>query len=274
MRVARGRALVLVVILGCAGAGRAGEAPRDASLVQAQKDLDEAKRIGKAGKPGEAVPLIERALQIREKALGPDRPEVAECLDRLGNMHLALGNYTQAEPLLERALRIRESALGKSHPDVAQSLISLGHLYLFGKGSYERAEPLFQRALQIAEAALGKDHLTVAGPPPGPRSGLRPEETPPRLRPPPCSNARSRWRASLRSCARAGWASGGTGCRAQGRKPRPFTSSSRRPDSSSARRPPSRLSSTSPPLTSCTSPPTASFSARASRRRRPRVAAG
>ncbi len=110
---------------------------------------------------GRAEPLYERALAIREAALGKNHPDVADALNNLASLYLDQGLYGRAEPLYQRALAIREAALGKNHPDVASSLNNLAILYM-EQGLYGRAEPLYQRALAIREAALGKNHPDVA----------------------------------------------------------------------------------------------------------------
>src|SRR5262249_16138368 len=76
-----------------------------------------------------AEPLLQRALQIREKALGPDRSYVARALHDLALLHVDKGDYAGAEPLLQRALQIREKALGPDHPDVASSLTDLSVIH-------------------------------------------------------------------------------------------------------------------------------------------------
>jgi tetratricopeptide (TPR) repeat protein len=109
----------------------------------------------------EVKPLYQRALAIREKALGPDHPDVAQSLNNLAALYDAQGQYARAEPLYQRALAIVEKALGPDHPHVATSLNNLAFLYKV-QGQYARAEPLYQRALGIREQALGPDHPDVA----------------------------------------------------------------------------------------------------------------
>ncbi|HEX2573907.1 MAG TPA: tetratricopeptide repeat protein [Polyangia bacterium] len=153
---------VAVVIIACwAVEVRAEEVPADAPLAQAQKDLNEAARLDKEAKYAEAVTFAEQARRLREKARGPNHPEVAECLQVLGDLHRTQGHYQQGESLLQRALEIRETTLGKGDLTVAQTLNSLGTLY-FEQALFDRAEPLYQRALRIRQAVLGKDHLDVA----------------------------------------------------------------------------------------------------------------
>ena len=109
----------------------------------------------------EAQPLLERALSIRVRALGPSHIEVANVLNRLALLHHGHGLYAQAQPLHERALAIREQALGPDHPDVAVSLNNLAILH-DDQGRYTEAQPLHERALAIREEALGRDHPHVA----------------------------------------------------------------------------------------------------------------
>ena len=96
-----------------------------------------------------AEPLYQRALAVREKALGPDHPDVTTSLNNLALLYKSQGRYEAAEPLYKRALAINEKALGLDHPNVATSLNNLAELYR-AQGRYEAAEPLYQRALAVS----------------------------------------------------------------------------------------------------------------------------
>ncbi len=133
---------------------------KDRALQEARKLHEESVRLRRAGKYEEARPLAERALEIREKALEPDHPDVAGSLNDLAILYRNKGDYAKAEPLYQRSLAIREKALGPEHPDVAASLNNLAILYRL-KGDYAKAEPLHQRALAIWEKALGLEHPDV-----------------------------------------------------------------------------------------------------------------
>ncbi len=115
---------------------------------------------GRAEYPA-AAPLLQRALAISEKALGPDHPDTASSLNCLAVLYRAQGRYEEAAPLYQRALAIREEALGPDHPYTATSLNNLAALYL-SQGRYEEAGPLYLRALAIWEKALGPDHSSTA----------------------------------------------------------------------------------------------------------------
>jgi len=70
------------------------------------------------GRYSESEPLLQRALAIREEALGPQHPDVASTLNNLGMLLQKQGNYAAAEPLFQRALAIWETGLGLEHPNV------------------------------------------------------------------------------------------------------------------------------------------------------------
>ena len=114
----------------------------------------------KLGRYSDAEPLYKRSLAIREKALGPDHPDVAFSLINLGALYFDKGRYADAEPEFKRSLDIREKALGPDHPDVAVSLNNLAELYR-AQGRYADAEPLYKRSLAITGKALGPDHPDV-----------------------------------------------------------------------------------------------------------------
>ena len=56
------------------------------------------------GRYADAEPLYKRSLAIREKALGPNHPDVATSLNNMGLLYERQGQYAEAEPLHKRAL--------------------------------------------------------------------------------------------------------------------------------------------------------------------------
>jgi CHAT domain-containing protein/Tfp pilus assembly protein PilF len=140
----------------------ATQQPGSAGLEQdARKLYEEFRKLQRAGKYDEALPLAERVLEIRERLSGPEHPDVADSLNDLARLYLDRGDYAKAEPLLNRALAILEKALEPEHPSVAASLSNLSLLYK-NRGEYSKAEPLLNRALAIREKALGPEHPDVA----------------------------------------------------------------------------------------------------------------
>jgi CHAT domain-containing protein/lipopolysaccharide biosynthesis regulator YciM len=152
----------LAVVLLCVAPGTAiAEESRDAKLLEAQAAFDEATQLKGAGKYSEAIARAQHALALREAALGGMHPDVANCLNQVGELYRRQGDLAHAEPLLQRALAIREAPPGAPPLDVAQTLNDLANLY-WVQGLYDRAESLHQRALTLREAAVGKNHPLVA----------------------------------------------------------------------------------------------------------------
>ncbi len=56
---------------------------------------------------GQAEPLYQRALAIREKALGPNHPNVTTSLENLAALYRATKRDEEGETLEQRAARIR-----------------------------------------------------------------------------------------------------------------------------------------------------------------------
>ncbi|WP_437542208.1 tetratricopeptide repeat protein [Sorangium sp. So ce367] len=137
------------------------EAAAKGPLEEAARQSARVLELERAGRYDEAIPLARRALELRERALGSEHPDVATSLNNLAGLLQTKGDYAAAEPLHRRALAIREKALGPEHPDVATSLNDLAGL-LQAKGDYAAAEPLYRRALAIREKALGPEHPDVA----------------------------------------------------------------------------------------------------------------
>jgi hypothetical protein len=59
-----------------------------------------------AGETANAIPLAERALAIRKKALPVDHPDIARNLQTVAALYKVQGRYTEAEPLYQSALAI------------------------------------------------------------------------------------------------------------------------------------------------------------------------
>jgi tetratricopeptide (TPR) repeat protein len=104
-----------------------------------------------------ARPLLERALAIREKVLGPEHPDTALSLNNLAHLLTAQGDLAAARPLHERALAIREKVHGPEHPLTTGSLNHFAYV-LQEQGDLAGARPLYERALAISEKVLGPEH--------------------------------------------------------------------------------------------------------------------
>jgi TonB family protein len=88
--------------------------PQSKELAEAERLNHQVVELENQSKFNEATPLAERALAIREKALGPDHPLVAVSLETAAQLYEKQGKRSEAIPLKKRALAIREKlALGE-----------------------------------------------------------------------------------------------------------------------------------------------------------------
>ena len=88
--------MVIALALVCAGnaaAQKPGELARATALDQQILQL-----YGQ-GRYADAIPLARKVLAIREKALGPDHPDLATSLNRLAALYDSQGRFAEAEPL-------------------------------------------------------------------------------------------------------------------------------------------------------------------------------
>ncbi|EGJ35285.1 MULTISPECIES: tetratricopeptide repeat protein [Moorena] len=105
------------------------ERAEELSLAEASQLNQQAIELFQQGKYSEAIPLAERALEIRQEILGEEHRDVAESLNNLAFLYFYKGKYPKAEPLYQQALARKKKLLGQDHPDVATSLNNLALLY-------------------------------------------------------------------------------------------------------------------------------------------------
>lgn len=157
-------------------AGRPGEPTvrslLDAGAARARKDLATQPEIQREmltllgriyerrGAYEEALPLLEQAVALGRRTLGPSR-ELAQSLNDLGVARGQLAQLAAARAALEEALAMRRKILGEEHPDVAITHSELGRT-LFDLGLLDKAEVHFRLALAIRRKVLGPvDHETA-----------------------------------------------------------------------------------------------------------------
>lgn len=107
-----------------------------------------------------ALPLLEQAVALGRRSLGPSR-ELAQSLNDLGVARGQLAQLDAARATLESALAMRRKVLGEEHPEVAVSHSELGRT-LFDLGRLDEAEAHFRAALAIRRKALGPDDHETA----------------------------------------------------------------------------------------------------------------
>jgi CHAT domain-containing protein/Tfp pilus assembly protein PilF len=137
-------------------------APEDPTLRRAWELKVAAQADLRKGRYRDGVPKAKEALALREQALGPDHPDVADALELVGALLQQTGDLSAARAAYERALKIYEQTSGPQSADTADALGGLAYTRLL-QGDAAGARPLGERALRIREDLFGPDSAEVGG---------------------------------------------------------------------------------------------------------------
>jgi tetratricopeptide (TPR) repeat protein len=102
-----------------------------------------------------------RALDLRERALGPNHPAVANDRVTLAAVLSRQGKLDLAEKLFRRAISMLERIRPEYHYDLAVACAEFGML-MAARGNMAAASRLTQRCLDIKTRILGRNHPEVA----------------------------------------------------------------------------------------------------------------
>jgi tetratricopeptide (TPR) repeat protein len=129
------------------------------AIAQTQSHLGEALTL--ISDYEEAERILQEALEVQQRALGPRDPEVAKTLTRLADVMEANAKYEKAEPLIQQALRIRRKAYGDVHPAVAESIADLG-VNAGDRDDFKDAEVYLRQALDMQRKLQKGAHPLLA----------------------------------------------------------------------------------------------------------------
>jgi tetratricopeptide (TPR) repeat protein/predicted Ser/Thr protein kinase len=115
------------------------------------------------GRLQDAVDDLHRALESKEKALGPEDPDVGISLVNLAIFLDELGQTVRAATYLERGVKIIRETLGRDHPKMAIALANYAEL-LNKLGRFEEALEPAAHALAVLERETDPDGLYVTYP--------------------------------------------------------------------------------------------------------------
>ncbi|NRD90067.1 hypothetical protein C8024_12265 [Sphingopyxis sp. BSNA05] len=118
--------------------------------------------LSSAGRCGEAIPLLRRALELRTEILGRDKRDTAITLTNLADC------LAKAEPSLDQvamfdeAARIFESSPGNSQSRYTGNSLAKAGLLSTRLGQLKEGQAYLERALSLTESALPDTHPAVA----------------------------------------------------------------------------------------------------------------
>ena len=115
--------------------------------------------------------MFEEAKEHHERALNhlgynlnqgqKSSQEVADSLNKLGNVFYRLSHFDDAKDYFIRSLKMREELCGEEDAAVASSLNNLGSIYSI-LGEHQIAKDYYQRSLALAKKRFGETHSQVA----------------------------------------------------------------------------------------------------------------
>lgn len=113
------------------------------------------------GLSSKAEPLLRRALEIRQRILGPRNPDTLQSESDLAVVMLAESHYPEAEKLFRETMETRRQVLGPDHHDTVDSMVQLARILGF-ESRYDEAEKLNREALEVARRKFEpQDKLTA-----------------------------------------------------------------------------------------------------------------
>ncbi len=122
---------------------------RELQQYEARELHKRAEELRANRKVEEALAPAKRALELREKSLPANHPDLAASHRLVGRLYFAAGHLAEAEPHLKRALEIRQQGSQPTR-EVAQSLSDLGSLYR-KLARYPEAEAFYTQELGLRE---------------------------------------------------------------------------------------------------------------------------
>jgi len=108
------------------------------------------------GRYDEALSEARANVDMTERILGPQHPDLSRALFTLGTTLYHMARYAEAEKVLRRGVAVARTSLG-DHPVTATALNNLG-LVLMDWHGLDEAEQVYAEALRINVAQLGANH--------------------------------------------------------------------------------------------------------------------
>jgi eukaryotic-like serine/threonine-protein kinase len=124
--------------------------------LQAKMMYTMASTYQKLGLYPQAQSLLERAIEIQRRILGPRNPETLESMFALGVVQANQGHYPQAEKLYRENLEMRKQVLGPEHKGTLFTMSNLSNTLRL-EGHLREAEKLERDALEGRRRTLGPE---------------------------------------------------------------------------------------------------------------------
>jgi eukaryotic-like serine/threonine-protein kinase len=109
------------------------------------------------GEHAQAIPLLERCLELDRQRLGPDEYTTLKAQNSLALAYRFAGKYDLALPLFEETIKVSRANLGLDHIFTLCTMDNLAGMH-HEAGNLDVAIALFEKTLHLKQAKLGTDH--------------------------------------------------------------------------------------------------------------------
>lgn len=142
------------------------ELPNDDGARHARALSGLGRAVAQAGRPAEAIPLLERGVALTRKQEAAEPQLLSDRLNDLGSALFRLGRFDEAIACLNEALPLREAAdrsagFEPASPRTATLINNLALMHYLAGRPFD-AEPRFRQALALRRVLLPSDHPDLA----------------------------------------------------------------------------------------------------------------
>jgi non-specific serine/threonine protein kinase/serine/threonine-protein kinase len=138
-------------------AAKIGERFRDQPLVEAAIRVAIGDSYRSLGEDQIAVPHLERAVELRQKHLGPDHPDTLASMSTLATAYSWAGQHQKAIALRQRMLKNRTANLGPDHTDTLGCMAGLAYVHRHA-GEWGTSVRLYEELLAKQNTFCGPTH--------------------------------------------------------------------------------------------------------------------
>ncbi|CAF4091000.1 unnamed protein product [Adineta steineri] len=109
-----------------------------------------------------AIWYYEQGIEIEQKTLPSNHPNLATSYNNIGIAYYKMGEYSKALSSHEKALEIYQKTLPSNHPLLANSYNNIGFVY-DNMGEHSKALSFYEKALEMRQKTLPSNHPDLAG---------------------------------------------------------------------------------------------------------------
>ncbi|CAF1072341.1 unnamed protein product [Rotaria sp. Silwood1] len=137
------------------------ETPKDNETVRASRFYYLGEIKCHKGNYTEALEFYQKSLEIREKCLPSNHPDLAATYNGIGLIHDNMGEYAKALEFYQKSLDIQQTSISSNQPKLAETYNNIGAVYLH-LGDIWKALEFYQNSLEISPTYLPPNHPDMA----------------------------------------------------------------------------------------------------------------